>query len=129
MSRILSGVLSKPVRPGRRFSRFRTNRRLEKDPKPFADFAAALRRDREGARQRLSGGSYLPGVDRVAFSGTSMASPQVVNLAGKTLTINPALTPTQVIDIIVSTSDTTSDGRRTLIPPRKALELVRQKKG
>jgi len=73
--------------------------------------------------------SYLPGVDRVAFSGTSMASPQVANLAGKTLTINPALTPTQVIDIIVSTSDTTSDGRRTLIPPRKALELVRQKKG
>jgi subtilisin family serine protease len=72
--------------------------------------------------------STLPGGDRVAFSGTSMAAPQVANLAGKLLAVDPALTPAQVIDIIVSTADTSSDGRRTLIHPRKALEHARNKK-
>ena len=72
--------------------------------------------------------SYLPGGDRVAYSGTSMASPQVANLAGKILAVNPALTPPQVIDIIVSTADKTPDGRRTLVNPKKALEVARQKK-
>ncbi len=72
--------------------------------------------------------SYLPGGDRVAFSGTSMASPQVANLAGKILAVNPALTPPQVIEIIVSTADKTADGRRTLVNPKKALEAARQKR-
>ena len=71
--------------------------------------------------------SYLPGGDRVAFSGTSMASPQVANLAGKILAINPALTPPQVIEIIVSTAEKSSDGRRTLINPKRALEAARPK--
>ena len=71
--------------------------------------------------------SYLPGGDRVAFSGTSMASPQVANLAGKILAVNPALTPQQVIEIIVSTAEKSSDGRRTLINPKKALEAARPK--
>ncbi|HSQ10443.1 MAG TPA: S8 family serine peptidase [Burkholderiaceae bacterium] len=72
--------------------------------------------------------SFLPGGDRVAYSGTSMAAPQVANLAGKILAVNPALTPTQVIEIIVSTADKTADGRRTLVNPKKALEGARQKK-
>ena len=72
--------------------------------------------------------SFLPGGDRVAFSGTSMASPQVANLAGKILAVNPALTPVQVIEIIVSTADKTADGRRTLVNGKKALELARQKR-
>jgi subtilisin family serine protease len=71
--------------------------------------------------------SYLPGGDRVAFSGTSMASPQVANLAGKILAVNPALTPPQVIEIIVATAEKSSDGRRTLINPKKALEAARPK--
>jgi len=71
--------------------------------------------------------SYLPGGDRVAMSGTSQASPQVANLAGKILAVNPGLTPPQVIEIIVSTAEKTSDGRRTLINPKKALEAVRPK--
>jgi subtilisin family serine protease len=57
-----------------------------------------------------------------------MASPQVANLAGKNLAINPALTPPQVIEIIVSTSDKTADGRRTLINPKRAIEAARTKK-
>ena len=72
--------------------------------------------------------SYLPGGDRVALSGTSMASPEVTNLAGKMLAVNPALTPPQVIAIIVSTSDKTADGRRTLINPKKALEAAETKR-
>lgn len=66
--------------------------------------------------------SYLPGGKRVAYSGTSMASPQVANLAGKMLAVNPKLTPTQVIDIIIATAEKSADGRRTLIHPAKALE-------
>ena len=63
----------------------------------------------------------IPGGDKLAESGTSMASPQVTNLAGKILAVNPALKPGDVIDIIRSTADKTADGRRTLINPKKAL--------
>lgn len=72
--------------------------------------------------------SFLPGGDRVAFSGTSMASPNVANLAAKMLAVNPALTPTQVIAIIVQTSDKTDDGRRTLMNPQRAMARARQSK-
>ena len=65
--------------------------------------------------------SYLPGGQRVALSGTSMAAPQVANLAGKLLSVNPKLTPPQVIQIIVSTADKSADGRRTLLNPVKAM--------
>ena len=73
--------------------------------------------------------SYLPGGDRVALSGTSMAAPQVANLAGKMLAINPRLKPVQMIDIIVSTADKSADGRRTLLNPAKAMAAARQRKG
>ena len=65
--------------------------------------------------------SYLPGGDRVALSGTSMASPQVANLAGKLLAVNPKLKPADLIRIIVQTGERTPDGRRNLIHPKKAL--------
>ena len=65
--------------------------------------------------------SFLPGGERVALSGTSMASPQVANLAGKILAVNPKLKPVEVIQLIVSTADRTADGRRNLINPKKAV--------
>ena len=65
--------------------------------------------------------SFIPGGDRVAESGTSMAAPQVAGLAGKILAANPKLKPTEVISMIVSTADKTADGRRTLINPKKAM--------
>ena len=37
--------------------------------------------------------SYIPGGDRLKMSGTSMASPNVANLAAKILAVNPKLTP------------------------------------
>jgi subtilisin family serine protease len=65
--------------------------------------------------------SYLPGGSRVALSGTSMAAPQVANLAGKLLAVNPTLTPEALVRLIVGTAETRPDGRRHLVDPRKAL--------
>ncbi len=65
--------------------------------------------------------SVIPGGERLAESGTSMAAPQVVNLAAKILAVKPELTPPQVIALIRGTADKTADGRRTLINPKKAL--------
>ena len=65
--------------------------------------------------------SYVPGGDRLKMSGTSMASPNVANLAAKILAVNPKLTPPQVIDAIRKTAEKTADGRRTLINPKKAI--------
>jgi subtilisin family serine protease len=65
--------------------------------------------------------SVIPGGEKLAESGTSMASPQVVNLAAKILAVNPKLMPNQVIALIRDNADKTPDGRRTLINPKKTL--------
>lgn len=65
--------------------------------------------------------SYLPGGDRVALSGTSMASPQVANLAAKLLAAHPSLTPTALVRVISETAERSADGRRVLVHPKKAL--------
>ena len=49
--------------------------------------------------------SVIPSGDTVPLSGTSMASPNVANLAGKMLAVAPSLTPQQITDIIVETGD------------------------
>lgn len=68
--------------------------------------------------------SYLPGGERVALSGTSMASPNVANLAAKLLAAKPSLKPIEVIAIIRATADKSADGRRILINPAKAMARV-----
>ncbi len=65
--------------------------------------------------------SVIPGGEKLAESGTSMASPQVVNLAAKILAVNSKLMPNQVIALIRDNADKTPDGRRTLINPKKTL--------
>jgi len=65
--------------------------------------------------------SYVPGGERMKFSGTSMASPNVVNLAAKILAVNPGLKPPDVIRIVRDTADATPDGRRHLINPKNAV--------
>jgi subtilisin family serine protease len=72
--------------------------------------------------------SFIPGGDRVAESGTSMASPQIAGLAGKMLALNPKLTPTELIAKIVSTAEKTADGRRTLVNPKKAMVAASEKR-
>jgi subtilisin family serine protease len=65
--------------------------------------------------------SVIPGGEKLAESGTSMAAPQATNLAAKMLAVNPRLTPVQVIAIIRETSDKSADGRRMLMNPKKAV--------
>jgi subtilisin family serine protease len=71
--------------------------------------------------------STIPGGDKLAESGTSMASPQVANLAAKILAVDPKLSPPQVIRLIRETADKTADGRRTLVNPKKALARAQAK--
>jgi hypothetical protein len=68
--------------------------------------------------------SFIPGGERMKMSGTSMASPNVVNLAAKIIAVNPKLNPAKVIELIRTTSDKTADGRRNLINPKKAIEAT-----
>ena len=71
--------------------------------------------------------SFIPGGERLAESGTSMASPQVANLAAKILAVDPSLTPAQVIALIRDTAERTPDGRRTLIDAKKAVAAAMSK--
>ena len=49
--------------------------------------------------------SYVPGGETMKMSGTSMASPNVCNLAAKLFTLEPALTPAQVRELIEKGAD------------------------
>jgi subtilisin family serine protease len=70
--------------------------------------------------------SVLPGGAKVRFSGTSMASPNVVNLAAKLIARDPKLTPEQTIHLIVAGATPSEDGRRHNIDPKRSVELLRQ---
>lgn len=72
--------------------------------------------------------SYMPGGERVPLSGTSMSAPQVTNLAGKILAVNPRLKPAQVIAIIRETAEKSPDGRRTLIHPANAVAMAQRRR-
>jgi subtilisin family serine protease len=72
--------------------------------------------------------SYVPGGTRLKFSGTSMASPNVVNLAAKLIAIDPSLTPEQTIALIKKGADRSADGRRNLINPKATVALLKQEK-
>lgn len=68
--------------------------------------------------------SYVPGGRRLPFSGTSMAAPNVANLAGKLLAIDPTLTPEDVIALIRLGIEPSEDGRRFLINPRRSIAIL-----
>ena len=72
--------------------------------------------------------SYVPGGAKLKLSGTSMASPNVTNLAAKLFALDPSLTPAQVIDLIKQGATPSEDGRRHLIDPKRTVELLRGKK-
>ena len=61
---------------------------------------------------------------RLKFSGTSMASPNVVNLAAKLFALDPSLTPAQVIELIKQGATASADGRRHLIDEKRSVELL-----
>ena len=72
--------------------------------------------------------SYVPGGTRLQLSGTSMASPNVVNLAAKLFALDPSLTPTQVVDLIKRGATATGDGRRHLIDEKGSIALMHDAK-
>jgi hypothetical protein len=69
--------------------------------------------------------SYIPGGERLKFSGTSMASPQVTNLAAKLFALDPALTPEEAKGLILAGCD--KSGRVNLVSPAKSVALLEQK--
>jgi hypothetical protein len=73
--------------------------------------------------------SYVPGGTKLRLSGTSMASPNVVNLAAKLIALDPSLTPQQTIDLIKRGGDRSPDGRRTLINPKATVALLKTQAG
>jgi subtilisin family serine protease len=68
--------------------------------------------------------SYVPGGARLRLSGTSMASPNVVNLAAKLFALDPSLTPAQVIELIEKGATTSEDGRRHLMDEKRSVALL-----
>ena len=49
--------------------------------------------------------SLIPNGEHVPLSGTSMASPNAANLAAKMISVDPALTPPRVIELITATGE------------------------
>jgi hypothetical protein len=68
--------------------------------------------------------SRVPGGALLKLSGTSMASPNVVNLAAKLFALDPSLTPEQAIDLIKRGATATEDGRRHLIDEQRSVALL-----
>jgi len=71
--------------------------------------------------------SYVPGGKKFKYSGTSMASPNVANLAAKLITLNPKLTPKQTIDMMFKGADPMEGHSELLvINPKKSIGLSGQ---
>lgn len=71
--------------------------------------------------------SFVPGGARIPLSGTSMAAPNVTNLAAKLFALDPSLTPEQVIALIKDGSTRSDDGRRNLIDEQRSVQLLKQR--
>jgi subtilisin family serine protease len=69
--------------------------------------------------------SFVPGGARLRLSGTSMASPNVVNLAAKLFALDPTLTPARAIELIRAGATTSADGRRHLIDEQRSVALLK----
>jgi hypothetical protein len=72
--------------------------------------------------------SYVPGGNRLAMSGTSMASPNVCNLAAKLLARDASLSPEEVIRLIQKGADNMGDKNPMwVINPKRSLELLNER--
>jgi subtilisin family serine protease len=75
--------------------------------------------------------SYVPGGDRLKFSGTSMASPNVANLAAKLIALDPTLKPAETVKLILDGADEVTEGDHVMrvINPRRSAELLAERRG
>lgn len=69
--------------------------------------------------------SKVPGGADLAESGTSMASPNVANLAAKLIALKPDLTPVQVIALIRSGATASADDRLHPIDGKASVALLK----
>jgi|GEM_PF-530606 len=71
--------------------------------------------------------NVVPGGERVKMSGTSMASPQAVNLAAKILAVEPSLRPEEVIALMERGADRRAgESTMLLTHPRRTLALLKK---
>jgi subtilisin family serine protease len=75
--------------------------------------------------------SYVPGGNRIKFNGTSMSSPQVLNLAAKLLALDPSLSTAQLRRLIIDGSTEKDLGSRTirLLNPAASVALLGREQG
>ena len=92
------------------------------DEASFTSYGDTVRVDANGYQVE----STLPGGALVRFSGTSMASPNATNLAAKLIALDPKLTPTQVIQLMVDGATTSPDGRRHNLDPKQSVALLKK---
>jgi Subtilase family len=92
------------------------------DEASFTSYGPTVQVDANGYQVE----SVLPGGAKVRFSGTSMASPNTVNLAAKLIALDPKLTPERTIHLIVAGATPSEDGRRHNIDEKRSVELLHQ---
>jgi hypothetical protein len=92
------------------------------DPTGFTSYGKTVRVYANGYEVE----SYVPGGQRLKFSGTSMASPNVANLACKILAMKPDLKPAEVISLIAKGVVPVLGAKRPmpLIDPKRTLGLI-----
>ncbi len=71
--------------------------------------------------------SKIPQGYTVKFSGTSMAAPNVTNLAAKLFALDPSLTPAQTRDLIVRGARPVAGSNLKLIDPKQSVSLMRSR--
>jgi subtilisin family serine protease len=90
------------------------------DETSFTSYGSTVLVDADGFEVE----SVVPGGAKLKLSGTSMATPNVVNLAAKLFALDPSLTPEQVIGLIRQGATTSEDGRRHLIDEKHSVGLL-----
>ena len=72
--------------------------------------------------------SFVPGGATLKLSGTSMASPNALNLAAKLLALDSTLTPGEVVELIEQgATPRDEDGGMLLIHPKQSIDQLRQR--
>ena len=66
----------------------------------------------------------IPGGELMTVSGTSLAAPQVTNLAAKLFAIDPSLKVSEVIGLIRQGASQSPDGTISLINPKRSVVLL-----
>lgn len=93
------------------------------DPTDFTSFGRTVQVYANG----FEVDSFMPGGERMKLSGTSMAAPNVTNLAAKVLALKPGLKPTEVIELIKAGADRVEGTRpMLLINPQRTVALARK---